>query len=132
MAERLHTLKIPEALPVVIQLENTVLDGFLKNLMQALGELTTEVTESKGKVSANEVNSVALLKQVCARGHRCRLRAVFFGAGRASEGLRTASARAPGEVLRDVRAGAAALQPPPSFHAQKKTPLVHISCRWTS
>ena len=72
MAERLHALKIPEALPVVIQLENTVLDGFLKNLMQALGELGAEVAESKGKASASEVNCVALLKQVGARRHRCR------------------------------------------------------------
>ena len=87
MAERLHALKVPEALPVVIQLDNTALDGFLKNLMQALGELGAEVTESKHKASANEVTCVALLKQVCACRHRCRLSAVYSPLRRFAQGV---------------------------------------------
>jgi len=33
--DKLHALAIPEALPVVIQLNNTALDSFLKNLGMA-------------------------------------------------------------------------------------------------
>jgi hypothetical protein len=66
MAERLHHMKVPE---VVVQLNVGALDGFLRNLTQALGELSTEVIESKNRISMHEGTCAALIKQVSREHH---------------------------------------------------------------
>lgn len=67
MTVHLQNLKVPEALPVVIQLDNTDLAGFLKSLMSALHEITTDVVEVKDKASSSEATSFNVLKQVSKR-----------------------------------------------------------------
>jgi hypothetical protein len=71
MAGRLKNIKIPEALPVVIQLDNTALDGFLKNLMSALQEMGSELIDAKQSASTSEATTVHVLQEVCLCAGRC-------------------------------------------------------------
>jgi len=64
MAGRLKNIKIPEALPVVIQLDNTALDGFLKNLMSALHEMGSELIDAKQSASTSEATTVHVLQEM--------------------------------------------------------------------
>ena len=47
MAEKIATMKMPASMPVVIQLDNTALDTFLKGLMQALQEMGTGLLSAR-------------------------------------------------------------------------------------
>ena len=87
MAERLHHMKVPE---VVVQLNVGALDGFLKYLSQALGELSTEVIESKNRISMHEGTCAALIKQV-SRGHHSRAAAFAHYSRRCPPPVRTLS-----------------------------------------
>ena len=71
MAERVQTLKMPSSMPVVIQLDNTALDTFLKGLMQALQEMGTEVAEARSKASSSEATAAHLIQQVRLRPPAC-------------------------------------------------------------
>ena len=75
MAERLHHMKVPE---VVVQLNVGALDGFLRNLTQALGELGTEVIESKNRISMQEGTCAALVRQVSRGHHSCAAAVAHF------------------------------------------------------
>jgi hypothetical protein len=71
MAERVQTLKMPSSMPVVIQLDNTALDTFLKGLMQALQEMGAEVAEARSKASSSEATAAHLIQQVRAQCPAC-------------------------------------------------------------